>query len=227
MDDFMTMIEDFDATFEKHRKQVETLIRRQATSRKVAKHFRLNVLKRQLESGRLLPSQIQDRTRFEPDLVQLAIAASKSLARGNSVTSQHDFLGSSDSSGGGSSGGGGGDGGGRSMPRRPEGGYPQHQQHNNFSAGSREIRRHRRPRQSTTAQQQLRDTQNAKAMVAANKAHRARHHSGCHRFNHTWYTAAMEIIVMQEKFTPAYRPPTPNKIGEGSQIFHHLLSGTM
>ena len=175
MDDFMTMIEDFDATFEKHRKQVETLIRRQATSRKVAKHFRLNVLKRQLESGRLLPSQIQDRTRFEPDLVQLAIAASKSLARGNSVTSQHDFLGSSDSSGGGSSGGGGGDGGGRSMPRRPEGGYPQHQQHNNFSAGSREIRRHRRPRQSTTAQQQLRDTQNAKAMVAANKAARSFH----------------------------------------------------
>lgn len=173
----MTLIEDFDATFEKHRKQVETLIRRQATSRKVAKHFRLNVLKRQLESGRLLPSQIQDRTRFEPDLVQLAIAASKSLARGNSVTSQHDFLGSSDSSGGGggSSGGGDGDGGGRSMPRRPEGGYPHHQQHNKFYAGSRGTRRHRRPRQSTTAQQQLRDTQNAKAMVAANKAARSFH----------------------------------------------------
>ena len=79
----MTMIADFDDQAEKHRLQVEKLIRRQATSTKVARRFRLSVLRRQLESGRLPANhKSEDLIRhFEPDLVKLAVSAAKSMAQ--------------------------------------------------------------------------------------------------------------------------------------------------
>jgi alpha-tubulin suppressor-like RCC1 family protein len=83
MDDLMTMIDDFDAIYERHRQQVEMLIRRQAASKKVARHLRLGVLRRQLEKGRLPSNTKNDDLikHFEPDLVKLAISAGNSMAR--------------------------------------------------------------------------------------------------------------------------------------------------
>ena len=79
----MTMIDDFDATYERHRKQVEMLINRQNASKKIAKHLRLGVLRRQLiKTGKpRLTTDTHLISHFEPNLVKLAISAATSMAQ--------------------------------------------------------------------------------------------------------------------------------------------------
>ena len=100
----MTMIDDFDAMYDRHVEEVEKLIRRQATSRKMARHFRLSVLRRQLEGGRVLQYKAQDDNgnignhshnmikHFEPDLVKLAVSAAKTLAHQDSTTTTPSLI---------------------------------------------------------------------------------------------------------------------------------------
>tara|TARA_B100000780_G_scaffold216391_1_gene155759 strand:- start:873 stop:1340 length:468 start_codon:yes stop_codon:yes gene_type:complete len=82
------LIEDFDQDSNRHRQEVEKLIKRQATTRKVAQHFRLHVLKRQLQSGRRIsPNHKHNAFRhLEPDLVQLAVSAAKALTLSKNPT---------------------------------------------------------------------------------------------------------------------------------------------